>query len=56
LVYTQKVPGEHSVIWNGNDTQGSAVGSGMYFYRLEIERGHDTKSMILLNHFDMKNF
>ena len=29
-------PGQHSVSWDGKDEKGVAVGSGMYFYRLNV--------------------
>jgi len=29
--------GKHQVIWNGKDQQGKNVGSGVYFYRLNVE-------------------
>jgi polyhydroxybutyrate depolymerase len=48
LVDEQKASGEYSVVWNGTDAHGSVLNSGMYFYRIETETGHGTKSMILL--------
>jgi len=29
--------GNYSVIWQGNNNKGISVGSGVYFYRLEID-------------------
>jgi flagellar hook assembly protein FlgD len=28
--------GVHSVVWDGRDEAGQEVGSGVYFYRLEV--------------------
>lgn len=41
--------GEHSVPWDGRDSGGEAVGSGVYFYRLTTESGErESKSMVTL--------
>ncbi len=44
-VYTK---GEHSVVWKGNDYNGNAVASGVYFYRLDTDTHSDAKKMILM--------
>jgi hypothetical protein len=44
---TQK-PGAYKVIWEGNNKAGSAVASGVYFYRLKTEEYTDSKKMILI--------
>jgi len=36
LLNDQIVAGEHSVIWNGKDTSGKKVGSGVYLYKLNV--------------------
>jgi flagellar hook assembly protein FlgD len=36
LVGKELTPGEYAVQWNGRNDAGQAVGSGMYFYRLEV--------------------
>lgn len=41
-------PGKHSVIWDGNDDSGNAVGSGLYFYRLTSNNYSQTRKMILM--------
>jgi len=49
LLYDQTAaPGSHSVIWDGKDSDGNAVASGIYFYRMKTDRETFTKKMILL--------
>jgi len=41
--------GKHSVIWDGKDSNGKRVGSGVYFYKLEMKQGKPLiKKMLLL--------
>jgi N-acetylneuraminic acid mutarotase len=40
--------GQFNVIWDGKDSYGRVVPSGVYFYRLETENFSEMKSMILL--------
>ena len=40
--------GEHRVTWRGEDGDGAAVSSGIYFYRLRTPEGNETRSMVLL--------
>ena len=40
--------GYHSVIWNGMDSNGHAVSSGMYIYVLQGEGVSITKKMVLM--------
>lgn len=40
--------GNHDVTWNGNDSGGNRVASGVYFYRLSTTEGTATRKMILL--------
>jgi flagellar hook assembly protein FlgD len=44
----QQEPGRHEVTWNGVDASGRAVGSGVYFYRLETSNGTSARKMVLL--------
>jgi hypothetical protein len=48
LVQGQQTAGRHEVTWNGVDASGHAVGSGVYFYRLETNGGAGTRKMVLL--------
>ncbi|MCD6181901.1 MAG: carboxypeptidase regulatory-like domain-containing protein [Candidatus Cloacimonetes bacterium] len=40
--------GKHSVVWNGEDSAGKSVASGMYFYRLKTDHSQDVRKMILM--------
>ena len=40
--------GYHSMVWNGLDSNGNAVSSGMYFYALQGEGVYITKKMMLM--------
>jgi hypothetical protein len=40
--------GSHSLIWEGTDTDGSPVATGVYFYRLKVGDFSDTRQMLLL--------
>jgi flagellar hook assembly protein FlgD len=44
-IYT---PGNYSVIWNGENINGNAVPSGLYFYQLKTSSDILTKRMLLL--------
>ena len=43
-----KPAGDHSVIWDGSDSNGNRVGSAIYFYKLKTDNFKKTKKMILL--------
>jgi hypothetical protein len=40
--------GEYTVEWNGNDDAGRRVGSGVYFYRLDVDGYSETRKMVML--------
>ncbi len=40
--------GEQSIIWNGRDSNGKRVGSGVYFYKMEAGDFQKVKKMILI--------
>ncbi len=48
LVNDQVSAGEHSIIWNGRDSNDKRVGSGIYFYKLKAGDYQKVKKMILM--------
>ena len=49
VLVDQALPaGRHEVVWNGKDDHGKTLGSGIYFYRLEIGRIALSKKMLLM--------
>jgi len=48
LVDERRDAGRHHVEWNGMDTNGSSVPSGIYFYRMKASGYEATKKMILV--------
>jgi len=41
--------GTHNIIWNGKDSMGRSLSSGIYFYELEAgNKFHKIKKMTLL--------
>lgn len=48
LVDETKLPGNHSLVWNGKDNSGHAVSSGIYFCKLSAGKVSDTSKMILM--------
>jgi hypothetical protein len=48
LIDGVKEPGSYSVAWNGRNNRGSAVGSGIYFYKMETKGFSETKKLVLL--------
>jgi len=40
--------GEHAVLWDGRDSQGAAMPSGVYFYKFETGSATQTRKMLLL--------
>ncbi|MDP8200852.1 MAG: T9SS type A sorting domain-containing protein [Candidatus Tenebribacter burtonii] len=49
-IFKDHVYADHNIItvWDGNDTSGKQVSSGIYFYKLKTENHEKTKRMILL--------
>ncbi len=41
-------PGHHTVVWNGTDSKGKSVSSGVYFYRMSTSNHTSTRKMLLL--------
>ena len=48
LVNTEYQPGTFNVRWNGNDSFGNKVPSGIYIYRLEAEGIVKSNKMLLI--------
>ena len=49
LVRASMNAGDHNVVWNGKDSAGRKVSSGLYFYKLKLNgKAVDTKKMMLL--------
>ena len=48
LVDAYRSGGEHLAIWRGLDDQGMEVGSGVYFYRLEVDGTSIERKMVML--------
>ena len=48
LVNDVKDAGTYSVYWNGSDSRGNQVASGVYFYRLQAGTFEQTRKMVLL--------
>ncbi|HNX37105.1 MAG TPA: T9SS type A sorting domain-containing protein [Candidatus Cloacimonadota bacterium] len=40
--------GNHSLVWNGTDNSGSAVSSGVYYYRLNAGNHTESRKMVLV--------
>ena len=48
LVDEVRDPGTYTVQWDGTDSRGSNVGSGVYFYRMEADNFSKIRKMVLL--------
>ena len=48
LANREHLPGTHSIVWNGRDSAGNRVASGVYLARLQSSGGSVTKRMTLL--------
>ncbi len=48
LVNNAQGRGTHQVNWQGTDSNGNAVGSGVYLYRLEVDGKRQARQMLLL--------
>ncbi|MCE2447398.1 MAG: VCBS repeat-containing protein [Candidatus Latescibacteria bacterium] len=48
-VWTGPLPaGEHQLTWDGRDTQGQPVATGVYMYRVQVDEQTDTRKMVKL--------
>ena len=48
LLDEHQAAGSHDVVWDGRDDAGTAVSSGVYFYRMSSGAFTDSKRMVLL--------
>jgi len=48
LVNDNYAVGRHNVVWNGDDTAGRTVGSGVYFYRMTAPGYASVRKMLLM--------
>ncbi len=49
LLDEQRTAGEHSLVWNGRDSQGRTVASGVYFYQLQVAGSRvQTRKMLMM--------
>jgi hypothetical protein len=44
----EKAAGQHSIIWNGNDSYGNPCASGVYFCKLQLNNKSVSKKLILM--------
>jgi len=48
LLDSEMKSGNHQVIWDGRDTRGNSVASGIYFYRMQNGSYNATHKMMLM--------
>ena len=48
LVDEAQTPGAKQVVWEGTNTQGQGVATGVYFYRLTTPGFEETRRMVFL--------
>jgi flagellar hook assembly protein FlgD len=48
LVNGTKDAGSYAITWDGKNDRGSAVASGIYFYKMETKDFSQTKKMVML--------
>ncbi len=48
LINESLYPGQHSIIWDGKNENGSQMASGVYLYRLKIGDTSKARKMMLL--------
>jgi flagellar hook assembly protein FlgD len=41
-------PGDHDLVWNGTNTKGQRVASGIYFYQLTAGKYSQTRKMVVI--------
>jgi hypothetical protein len=48
LVDGQQEAGQHSVVWDGTNNNGTTLASGVYFYELNTDQGHASRKALML--------
>lgn len=48
LVNDDIIPGEHKIVWNGNNDSGRGVASGIYLYKLTTDNYSKVRKMVFL--------
>ncbi|MEW5922801.1 MAG: FlgD immunoglobulin-like domain containing protein [Candidatus Zixiibacteriota bacterium] len=48
LIDKEQPPGNYRVVWDGRDTGGEEVASGIYFYSIRSEKYHEARKMLLI--------
>jgi hypothetical protein len=48
LIDQEQPAGNHTISWNGKDSSGKSVASGIFIYRLQASKEIETKKMILI--------
>ena len=48
LVDRVQLPGQYSIVWDGANSHGRPVATGVYFYRLTRGEDSESRKMILL--------
>jgi hypothetical protein len=48
LLDEKRQPGKYEIVWDGTDERGNQVSSGIYFYRIEMDRIKEIRKMVLL--------
>jgi hypothetical protein len=48
LVNQEMEAGVHQVVWDGKDSQGNKVSSGVYFYRIKADNFSEVKKMVMM--------
>ena len=48
LVDEQLPPGRHSVVWNGQDSFGRQISTGLYFYQMKAGQFNEVKKFVLI--------
>ena len=48
LINGDQPAGRHSVIWNGKNSNGQSVSTGIYFYHIQINQWSKTRKLVLL--------